>query len=74
MKLEIKNCRKYYKGDIVKYRIHGNEILEGEIVQAPSTYACDRDTPSLGDFYIISNHILGQGYNGEITCYVGRIK
>ena len=52
MKLERK--KKYYVGDVVTYRLnHSNQVLTGEIVEAPKEYACDSDMPNIGDFYII---------------------
>lgn len=52
MRLERK--KKFYVGDVVTYRLNNsNQILTGEIVEAPKEYACDSDMPNIGDFYII---------------------
>lgn len=65
--MNIIKVKKFHKGDIVQYR-HNNDIKIGEIVEAPTTYACDTDFPNIGDFYIVSDGMLKP--NEETVCYV----
>ena len=64
--MNIRKVKKFHKGDIVQYR-HNNDIKIGEIVEAPTTYACDTDFPNIGDFYVVSDGYLT---SGTTNCYV----
>ena len=68
--MNIKTVKKFHKGDIVQYR-HNNDVKIGEIVQAPTTYACDTDLPNIGDFYVVSDGYLTSGIT---SCYVKNVR
>lgn len=68
--MNIKRFKKFHKGDSVKFDFFG--ILKyGEIITAPTTYACDGDFPNIGDFYIISEKEIGRRYviNSRDICH-----
>lgn len=59
--MNIKRFKKFYKGDTVKFNFYGI-FKYGEIITAPTTYACDTDFPNIGDYYIISENEIGCRY------------
>ena len=59
--MNIKRFKKFHKGDAVKFDFFG-VFKYGEIITAPTTYACDTDLPYIGDFYIISENEIGRRY------------